>query len=72
MPHTVDEDLAAVTAADAGADSIIAYVTTLKRQLADALAGENISAATQEKLDRIFDVSTATATKVAAAVNTTP
>lgn len=72
MAHTVDEDLAAVTAADAGADSIIAYVATLKQQLTAALAGESISAATQEKLDRIFDLSTGTATKVAAAVNTNP
>jgi hypothetical protein len=67
MDHTVDEVLAAVQAADAGADSIIAFVATLKQQVIDALANA-MTPEMHAKLNQIFDISTAEATKLNAAV----
>ena len=69
MARTIDETLAAVTAADTRVDSIIADRASLKDQLAAALANTNISAETQAKIDKIFDLSTADAAKVDAALN---
>ena len=69
MAHTIAEVLAAVQAADAGADSIVAYNVKLKARVAELLAGqmtEELSAG----LDRIFDMSTADAAKLAEAVGT--
>ena len=69
VDHTVDEVLAAVRAADAGADSIIALVAQLKQQVTDLLATQGqISPAVQAGLNTIFDVSTAEAAKLAAAI----
>ena len=69
MDRTVDEVLAAVRAADAGADSIIAVVATLKQQVTDLLAAQGqISPVVQAGLNSIFDIATADATKIAAAI----
>lgn len=66
--HTIDEALAATQAAAAGGDSIIAYTVALKKQLDDALSGVTLPAGVQAKINEIFDVDTATAAKIAAAV----
>ncbi len=72
VDHTPDETLAAVTAADGRVDSIIVFAAGLKQQLADALAGVTLPPAVQTKINAIFDLSTADATKIDAAVNTPP
>jgi hypothetical protein len=69
VDHTLDEVLDAVKAEDAGADSLIAYTASLKEQLDAALASENLSQATKDKINAIFDLSTASAAKLAAAVS---
>jgi len=65
--HTVDEVLAAVQAADAGVDSIVALVASLKQQVMDALANA-MTPEIHAKLNQIFDISTADAGKINAAV----
>jgi hypothetical protein len=68
VDHTPDETLAAVTAADSKVDSIIAFAAGLKQQLKDALAGVTLPPAVQAKINSIFDLSTADAAKVDAAM----
>jgi hypothetical protein len=68
VDHTMDEAVAATMAAAAGGDSIIAYTGSLKQQLDAALSGVTLPAGVQEKINTIFDVDTATAAKIAAAV----
>lgn len=65
---TLDETLAAVTAEDTKVDSIIALVGGLKQQLADALSGVTLPAATQAKVDAIFAQATASAGKIDTAI----
>ena len=65
--HSVDEVLAAVQAEDAGVDSVVALVATLKQQVIDALANA-MTPEIHAKLNTIFDLSTADAGKLAAAV----
>jgi hypothetical protein len=72
VDHTIDEALAAVQAADAGGDSIIAYTANLKKQLDDALSGATLPPGVQDKINQIFDVDTALAAKIAAAVPMAP
>lgn len=72
VDRTLDETLAAVTTEDAGADSLIAYTASIKTQLDAALAGTVISPATQAKINSIFDLSTASAAKMAAAIAAPP
>ena len=67
--RTIDETLAAVTAADTRVDSIIADRASLKQQLADALSSVRIPPDVQAKINQIFDVSAADAAKVDAALN---
>lgn len=69
---TLDETLAAVTAEDTKIDGIIALVTGLKQQLADALAGTTLPPAVQQKIDAVFATATASAGKIdtALAANT--
>lgn len=69
MARTIDEALAAVTAANTRVDSIIADRASLKDQLTAALAGTVITPETQAKIDSIFDISTSDAAKVDAALN---
>lgn len=69
MAHTIDETLAAVRAADTRTDSIIADRASLKTQLDDALKNVKIPPDVQDKIDAIFDLSTADAAKVDAALN---
>lgn len=69
VDRTLDETLAAVTAEDSRVDSVIAYVATLKQQLADALSGVTVPPAVQAKINSIFDLSTASAAKVDTALN---
>lgn len=66
--HTIDEDLAQVTAADQGVDSLIAFVAVLKQKVIDVGTAENLSADTKAKLSAIFDMSAATAAKAQAAI----
>lgn len=66
--RTIDDTLAAVQAEDAGADSLIAYTGSLKQRLDDALAGTTLNPAVQAKINAIFDLSTATAEKMNAAL----
>jgi hypothetical protein len=70
--HTLDDTLAAVTAEDAGVDSVVAFVAGLKQQLADALAGVTLPAAVQTKVNAIFDQATASAAKIATAIAASP
>lgn len=70
--HTLDDTIAAVTAEDVGADSIIALYANVKKQLADALAGVTLPPGVQAKINSIFDLSTATAAKISTAVAATP
>jgi hypothetical protein len=73
MPdRTLEDTLAAVQAEDAGADSLIAYTKSLKQRLDDALAGTTLSPATQQKINAIFDLSTATAEKMNTALQAEP
>jgi predicted LPLAT superfamily acyltransferase len=69
VDHTADEALAAVQAADAGADSIIALLATKKQELMDALA-HAMTPQVQAAINQVFDVGTATAAKIATAVST--
>ena len=71
VDRTAAEMLAAVEAADAGADSLIAYTVTLKQQLQDALA-HVMTPEIQAAINRVFDISTNDATKMAAAMNAAP
>lgn len=65
MAHSPQEVLDAVAAEDAGVNSIVALVSTLKQQVLDEIAkGATASAA----LDTVFDAATANAAKIAAAV----
>jgi hypothetical protein len=66
--HTAAEMLAAVQAADAGSDSLIAYTVALKQKLTDALA-HVMTPDIQAAINSVFDISTNEATKMAAAMN---
>jgi hypothetical protein len=68
MANTLDDTLAAVTAEDAGADSLIAYNAGIQKQLADALAGVTVGPAAQAKIDAIFTQANTSAAKLAAAI----
>jgi hypothetical protein len=68
VDRTMDETLAAVTAADTRVDGIIEFSRGLKTRLDAALAGTTIPPAVQAKINQIFDLSTADATKVDAAI----
>jgi hypothetical protein len=70
--NTIDDTLAAVTAEDAGADSLIAYTNGLAAQLAAALAGTTLPPAVQTKIDAIFSQANASAAKMAAAIAAPP
>ena len=65
---SLDETLAAVTAEDTKVDSIIALLTGIKQQLADALAGTTLPAGVQAKVDQIFAQATASAGKIDTAI----
>lgn len=69
MAKTIDEALAAVTAASTRTDSIIADRASLKQQLDDALANVTLPADVQAKIDQIFDIETSDAAKIDAALN---
>jgi hypothetical protein len=69
VDHTAQETLDAVTAEDTRVDSVIAYAAGLKAQVAAALANVTLPADVQTKLNAIFDLSTASAAKVDAALN---
>lgn len=65
---SLDETLAKVTEEDTDIDSVIALVTGLKQQLADALAGANLPPDTQAKVDAIFAQASASAGKIVTAL----
>lgn len=69
VDRTIDEALAAATAASTRTDSIIAYAAGLKTQLDAALANVSIPPDVQAKINQIFDLDTADAVKVDAALN---
>lgn len=70
MARSLDETLAAVRAASGRTDSLIADRAGLKKQVEDLLAAQGqIPAAVQEGLDAIFDIETADAVKIDAALN---
>lgn len=69
VDRTPDEALQAVTDADVGVDSLIAYNTVLKQRVADALSGATLPPAVQDKLNKVFDLSTADLVKTNAALN---
>ena len=62
----IDDLVTVVTAAKAGVDAIVALVNTLESQVAGALANDNITPATQAKIDAVFQA----ATDQAAEINT--
>lgn len=51
---TLDQVLTDVTDESTQLDSLSTFITGLKQQLADALAGATIPAATQAKIDAVF------------------
>lgn len=71
---TLDDTLAAVTAASTKTDSLIALTAGLKKQLDDVLAGVTLPAGVQAKIDQIFALETDDAAKIDAAItaNTPP
>lgn len=70
MARTLAETLAAVRSASTRTDSIIADRAALKTQVEDLLATKGaIPADVQAGLDEIFDVETADAAKIDAALN---
>lgn len=70
MPnHNPQEVLDAIAAEDAGVDSVVAFVATLKQQVKDAVAA---GAPLQEALDKVFDSATANAAKISAAIQADP
>ena len=70
VDRTIDEVLAAVQAANAGADSVIASRAALKQQVIDLLAAQGqLNPAVQAGLNTIFDTSTAQAQKEADAIS---
>lgn len=70
---SLDETLAAVTAEDTKADSIIALLAGIKAQL-DAVIGGALPPAAQAKVDAIFAQATASSGKIDTAItaNTPP
>lgn len=70
VDRTIDETLAVVTAEDTRIDSLIAFTDGLKQQLAAALANVSIPPDIQAKINQIFDLSAADATKLDTALNT--
>lgn len=70
MARSLEETLAAVRAASGRTDSLIADRASLKKQVEDLLAAQGtISSAVQAGLDEIFDIETADAVKIDAALN---
>ena len=69
MPRTLEEVLAAVTAASTRTDSLIAYVGTLKQQVDDALSGVTLPVNVTAALDQIFDIEDSDAKKIDASLN---
>ena len=67
MVHTAAEALAAVQAADGRVDSLIALFATTRQQLLDA-RGNALTPEVQAAIDSVFDVSTADAAKMDAAL----
>lgn len=66
---TLDELVAAVTAANTKTDSLITLVGGLKQQVADLLSGAALPAGLQAKVDAAFDAVTAEAAKVQTALD---
>lgn len=70
MARTLAEALAVVRAASTRTDSLIADRAGLKKQVEDLLAAQGgIPADVQAGLDEIFDIETADAAKIDAALN---
>lgn len=70
MARTLAEALEAVRAASTRTDSLIADRAGLKKQVEDLLAAQGaIPADVQAGLDQIFDIETADAAKIDAALN---
>lgn len=65
---TLDETLAKVTEEDTDIDSVLALVTGLKQQLADALSGASLPPAVQAKVDAVFNQASASANKIVEAL----
>ena len=66
---TLDDVLAVVTEEAGQIDSMIALITGLQKQLADALAGITLPAQVQAKVDAIFVQAKADSDKIVQAVN---
>ncbi len=69
VDHTISEALAAVQAADAGTDSIVALVATLRAQVS---AIPTLTSEQQTAINQIFDTATADAGKITTAVSEPP
>ncbi len=65
---TLDDVLAVVTEEAGQIDSMIALMTGLQQQLADALAGITLPAQVQAKVDAIFTQAKADSDKIVAAI----
>lgn len=68
MARTLDEVLDIVRESNTKADSVIALIDGVKAKLDEALKGERISAASQAKIDAIFDEVAAQRDELVAAV----
>lgn len=69
LMKNVDEVLAAVEAQQTVVDGVLTLVTSLREQVADALSHVGIDAATQAKLDTIFDDVSANTANLNSALN---
>lgn len=68
MAHTLDEGLELITDEKTDIASLAAFITSLKQQLADVLAGVSLPPAVQAKVDAIFDAATARKQEIADAL----
>lgn len=71
MAHTLNEVLEVVKATRSGVASLAELIKGLRKQLADALAGE-LSPTAQAKVDAIFDAATENVNEIQAALETNP
>lgn len=69
MMATLDETLDATTEEDTKVDSIIAFLTGIEQQLADALSGANLPPAVQAKVDQLFSQAKAASGRIDTAIN---
>lgn len=69
MAKSIDEVVDQARVASGRVNSLIAAFKTIKQQLDEALSGVTLPPAVQTKVDSIFDIDTADATNIDAALS---